>query len=109
MNDQERAQHIGEIWIAWCNKKNIVYTGEVTGEENVDLTANYVSLVEHPERWSIKKEPKVIYVNVVECREAGVDFYLTHRDTAKEAIQAADACTGKNIVIAHPIELPEDV
>ena len=111
MNDKEKALHIGEMWQAWCeDSKCIQYqeTGNTQTGVNLANGCNYITLVEHPDRFSIKKEPRFLFVNVLEGEVDDGVFTASFRTVVLAEEHAAKGEHGyKILVVAHPIELPE--
>ena len=115
MNDQEKAQHVRDILRADFDGKTILYANTAaparsSGFGGTELR-NMKMLLKYPERYSIKKEPKVIWVNVfpVPARDMRDEFHLRTYDSDREA--KAEASAWKNetaLVIAHPIEIREE-
>lgn len=113
MNDQEKAQHIGEILLALEAGGTVTYgfgrgapTNEMTNKEDKFSSISLRQLTQHPERFEIKKEPRVIYVNVQ--RDGDTVAGTTSFDSPKEASVDAIASGVEYWVIAHPIPIPGD-
>ena len=108
MNEQKKATHIGEILLACADDRKILFDGLYTGpwqisEKGVDGKFTYHSLLNEPERYSIKKEPKVVWVNVYKRDGTRKNTIFQHPTK-----RTAEHCVGSDaIVTAHPIELPE--
>ena len=101
MNKQETALHIGEIFMAKEEGKEIICSdGAQAGTVGC---LSRIDVVQHPERYSIKKEPRVIWVNVYE--EDGVRTQALFRYKSEAA--AKEAANPDVLVTAHPIALPE--
>ena len=111
MNDKEKALHIGEMWQAWCeDSKCIQYqeTGNTQTGVNLANGCNYITLVEHPDRFSIKKEPRFVYVNLYESeygKEAPPEMSI--HATSEIAKALSNPSEYPLLVVAHPIPLPE--
>jgi hypothetical protein len=105
MTDKERALHIGEILLARYAGKTIIYRCAPNDPNPQELSEDSFlglsTLASLPERYSIKPEPRVIFVNVIEFAGA-IDIYS--HPSKDEAEATAGGCA---IVIAHPIKLPE--
>ena len=106
MNNQEKAQHIGEIMIAAHERKDILNQGNL-----VISPINFVNLVEHPERYSIKKEPRVIWMNVFETLRGKIwSCHCETEEAAKKMVAESEQYKyeTKTLAEAHPIELPSN-
>ena len=109
MNDQEQALHIGKMWQAWRKDDQCIQYqdgDDVHTKVNLGARGNHFTLADYPERFSVKKEPRFIYVNAYEDPDeedgvAGGAFL-----SKKRAEQNAEENVLKVLIIAHPIELP---
>lgn len=96
MTASKRARHVQDMVLAEQAGETIMYQGDCHSFESSSLQNNMQSLIAHPERYSIKKEPRVIYMNVY------ANTGYSHDDKA-----SAEAAVGEDcLLIAHPIELP---
>ena len=109
MNKQETALHIGEIFMAKEEGKEIICSdGAQAGTVGC---LSRIDVVQHPERYSIKKEPQLIYENVYrhieDEDEDEVRFYTYTYSKKASALKAAEEFPDRLVLAAHPIELPE--
>ena len=113
MNNQEKALRVVEILSAWTHDKKTIYTYPDRDPIfciGLRSPATIQLLLAHPERFSIKKEPEFLYVNVMQSSKENHHPYTESWRTWEVAKQAAKKLTEsgcKVLVEAHPIALPE--
>ena len=110
MNDQEKALHIGEILTEWTHDKKTIYTypdREPIFCIGLRSPGTIQLLFAHPERFGIKKEPRIIFVNILQHPNPGRSEYPILYNSSASAEQNAACSVDTVLVTAHPIELPE--
>ena len=116
----EQAQHVRYILRAEFDGETVMYdSGGVLSESDGfgPETFNMQYLLKHPERYSIKKEPRFIYTNVHKSLYDDVDeggncllvsdWYCLKSRAIASADRFFESNGYKMLVIAHPIEIPE--
>ena len=112
MNDQEKAQHVRDILRADFDGKTILYTNAAaparsSGFSGTELQ-NMKILLKYPERYSIKKESRVIHVNVYEDEDEEEGISAWAFKSKERAEGNAEVNELHVLVTAHPIEIPEN-
>lgn len=104
-----KATHIGEMWQAWReDDKCIQYRDGDNVCTRVDLHngGNDLTLADHPERFSITKEPRVLWTNVIQDMGEPYTSSFVSEDESLNHDYGRDT---KVFLRGHPIEFPEDV
>ena len=110
MNKQEKATHIGKMWQAWREDDQCIQYqdgDDVYTKVNLGAGGNHFTLADHPERFSVKKEPRFTYVNILQHPNPSRSEYSILYNSSASAVQNAACSVDTVLVTAHPIELPE--
>ena len=103
MNREETERHIGMILLADNGGKTIVQDGKDMGCIIWRDTALIHDLMSNPERYSIKPEPRVIFVNVYLPSESHSVLTVHAHENSFDAEKHANKFAS---LIAHRIEIP---
>lgn len=94
-------QHVGEILYAQHTEQAIEYQDHDTKWEILKEPVSLTLLLDSPERYRIKEEPKFTYVNILQGAQGPFASCFQIKDDAENHNHHH-----KMLVRAHPIELP---